>query len=54
MKVQNYINGNWCDAVTGKIFAVENPFNKETIAHVPDSDEQDDHNAVIDANNAFE
>ena len=54
MKVQNYINGNWCDAVTGKIFAVENPFNKETIAHVPDSDEQDVHNAVIAANNAFE
>ena len=54
MKVQNYINGNWCNAVTGKNFAVENPFNKETIAHVPDSDEQDVHNAVIAATNAFE
>ena len=54
MKVQNYINGNWCDAVTGKNFAVENPFNEETIAHVPDSNEQDVHNAVIAATQAFE
>ena len=54
MKVQNYINGNWCDAVTGKNFAVENPFNEEKIAHVPDSNEQDVHNAVIAATQAFE
>ena len=54
MKIQNYINGNWCDAVTGKNFAVENPFNEETIAHVPDSNEQDVHNAVIAATQAFE
>ena len=54
MKIQNYINGNWCDAVTGKNFAVENPFNEEKIAHVPDSNEQDVHNAVIAATQAFE
>ena len=54
MKIQNYINGNWYDAVTGKNFAVENPFNEETIAHVPDSNEQDVHNAVIAATQAFE
>ena len=54
MKVQNYINGNWCDAVTGKNFAVQNPFNEETIAYVPDSNEQDVHNAVIAATQAFE
>ena len=53
MKVQNYINGNWCDGVTGKTFAVENPFNEKTIAQVPNSNEQDVNNAVEAAVQAF-
>ena len=53
MKYKNYINGKWQDAKSGKKFAVENPFNQENIAHVPDSNKVDINMAVSAAKNAY-
>ena len=53
MKYKNYINGKWQDAKSGKKFAVENPFNQEIIAHVPDSNKVDINMAVSAAKNAY-
>ena len=53
MKYKNYINGKWQDAKSGKKFAVENPFNQEIIAHVPDSNKVDINMAVSAAKSAY-
>ena len=53
MNYKNYINGQWVDAKSGKIFPVENPFNQEIIAHVPDSDINDIDKAVAAAKTAY-
>ena len=41
MNYKNYVNGQWRDSKSGKTFPVENPFNQEIIAHVPDSNKDD-------------
>ena len=53
MNYKNYINGQWDDAKSGKNFPVENPFNQEIIAHVPDSDKNDIDKAVSAAKTAY-
>ena len=53
MNYKNYINGQWVDAKSGKNFPVENPFNQEIIAHVPDSDKNDIDKAVSAAKTAY-
>ena len=53
MNYKNYINGQWADAKSGKNFPVENPFNQEIIAHVPDSDKNDIDKAVSAAKTAY-
>jgi betaine-aldehyde dehydrogenase len=54
MKNQNYINGQWSDAHSGKTLGVENPFTEDIITDVPASDETDVNYAVEAAKNAFE
>ncbi|MBC8323314.1 MAG: aldehyde dehydrogenase [Candidatus Marinimicrobia bacterium] len=54
MKNQNYINGKWDDANSGKTLGVENPYTEDIITHVPASDETDVNRAVEAAKNAFE
>ena len=54
MNYKNYINGQWVDAKSGKNFPVENPFNQEIIAHVPDSDKNDIDKAVSAAKTAYQ
>ena len=54
MNYQNFINNEWSDAKSGKIFDVENPFTEQTIAHVPASAEPDVNNAVMAAQQAFD
>ena len=53
MNYKNYINGQWVDAKSGKNFPVENPFNQEIIAYVPDSDKNDIDKAVSAAKTAY-
>ena len=53
MNYKNYINGNWHDAKSGKKFPVENPFNQEIIAEVPDSNIDDINMAVSYAKTAY-
>ena len=53
MNYKNYINGNWHDAKSGKKFPVENPFNQEIIAEVPDSNIDDINMAVFSAKTAY-
>ena len=53
MNYKNYVNGQWQDAKSGKIFPVENPFNQEIIAHVPDSNKDDIDEAVSAAKIAY-
>ncbi len=54
MKNQNYINGKWTHAHSGKTLGVENPFTEDIITDVPASDETDVNHAVEVAKNAFE
>lgn len=51
---QLLIDGRWQDAVSGKTFAVTNPANGETIAHVAEADAADVDLAVKSARRALE
>ncbi|XP_060862277.1 succinate-semialdehyde dehydrogenase, mitochondrial isoform X1 [Metopolophium dirhodum] len=48
-----YVNGEWCDAKSGKTFDVVNPATGKTIATVPDLDALDVQVAINAANDAF-
>ena len=50
---QQFIGGQWVDAVSGETLAVENPANYEVVAHVPASGEEDVNRAVDAAEKAF-
>ncbi len=50
---QNYINGQWLDALSGKTWQVQNPANEEVIATVPFGDDRDAHAAIDAAHAAF-
>ena len=54
MKNQNFINGKWTHAHSGKTLGVENPFTEDIITDVPASDKTDVNHAVEAAKNAFE
>lgn len=53
-KYQNYIDGKWCDAISGETFENRNPANwDELVGTFPNSSEKDVNNAVAAANAAF-
>ena len=52
-KVQNYINGQWVDAASGRYEAVPNPATGEIIAQVPYSGKDEVDQAVAVAQEAF-
>lgn len=50
---KSYVNGEWCDAKSGKTFDVINPATGKIIATVPDLDASDVQVAINSANDAF-
>src|SRR5215208_3869763 len=53
-KLQNFINGEFVDAVEGATEEVTNPANGEVIAEMPLSGEEDVNRAVAAARGAFD
>src|SRR6185503_13870083 len=53
-KYQLFIDGNWCDAESGKTFTTPNPATGETFAEVAEGDAADIDKAVSAARRAFE
>jgi (Z)-2-((N-methylformamido)methylene)-5-hydroxybutyrolactone dehydrogenase len=53
-RYQNYINGEWVDARSGKTFISENPATREGWAEIADGDTRDIDLAVSAAKRAFE
>ncbi|MBA4312229.1 MAG: aldehyde dehydrogenase [Chlorobiaceae bacterium] len=54
-KYQNFINGKWCDAKSGKTFEDRNPANwSEVVGVFPKSGKEDVEEAVMAARKAFE
>src|SRR5580693_6404354 len=51
---QLFINGQWCDAASGKTFETPNPATGETLARVAEGDAEDINRAVRAARRAFE
>src|SRR5450631_2938913 len=51
---QLFINGQWCDAASGKTFETPNPATGETLARVAEGEAEDINRAVQDARRAFE
>src|SRR5271170_1385593 len=51
---QLFINGQWCDAASGKTFETPNPATGETLARVAEGDAEDINRAVRAARKAFE
>jgi hypothetical protein len=51
---QNFIDGKWCPAVSGKTLEVLDPATGEAVSRVPDSDAADVNAAVAAARRAFE
>ncbi|MCY7411100.1 MAG: aldehyde dehydrogenase family protein, partial [Chitinophagales bacterium] len=50
---QQLINGNWCNALNGNIWQVQNPATEEIISNVPFGDDRDCNAAINAAVNAF-
>ncbi|MFI5135126.1 MAG: aldehyde dehydrogenase family protein, partial [Chitinophagales bacterium] len=50
---QQFINGKWCDALSGGTWKVQNPATEEIIAEVPFGDDTDCNLAIEAAVNAF-
>ncbi|HEY8228593.1 MAG TPA: betaine-aldehyde dehydrogenase [Pyrinomonadaceae bacterium] len=53
-KYQLFIDGQWCDAESGKTFNTPNPATGETLAEVAEADKADIDKAVTAARRAFE
>jgi aminomuconate-semialdehyde/2-hydroxymuconate-6-semialdehyde dehydrogenase len=51
--LKNYINGNYCDAASGKWIDNYNPSDGSVYAQIPDSSKQDVANAYTAAQDAF-
>jgi betaine-aldehyde dehydrogenase len=51
---QMYVNGEWVDSKTNKIFPVYDPATEEVIAQVPEANADDVNRAVVAAKAAFE
>jgi betaine-aldehyde dehydrogenase len=54
LKLQQYINGEWVNAISGNTREIINPFNQEIIATVPEGDEADTKAAITAAREAFD
>jgi succinate-semialdehyde dehydrogenase/glutarate-semialdehyde dehydrogenase len=53
LRQQAYIDGRWCDADNGETFAVHNPADGETIAHVPAMGQAETRRAIEAADKAW-
>jgi phenylacetaldehyde dehydrogenase len=51
---QLFINGQWCDAASGKTFETPNPATGETLARISEGDSEDINRAVRAARAAFD
>ena len=51
---QLFINGQWCDAASGKTFETPNPATGETLANIAEGDSEDIDRAVRAARTAFD
>src|ERR1700744_4889032 len=51
---QMYVNGEWVDSTSRKIFPVYDPASEEVIAQIPDANADDVNRAVAAAKAAFE
>ncbi|WLR61001.1 betaine-aldehyde dehydrogenase [Guptibacillus hwajinpoensis] len=54
LKLQQYINGKWVGANSGRLRTIINPYNQEVIATVPEGDESDAKAAIAAAREAFD
>lgn len=54
LKLQQYINGKWVGANSGRMRTIINPYNQEIIATVPEGDESDAKAAIAAAREAFD
>ncbi|MFD1030095.1 betaine-aldehyde dehydrogenase [Metaplanococcus flavidus] len=54
IKLQQYIDGQWVESISGKTRDIINPYNQEVIATVPDGDESDAKAAIAAARRAFD
>lgn len=54
LRTQAFINGEWVNADQGKTFAVNNPFDGQTIAEVPDCGVAETQRAIDAAHAAFD
>ncbi|MBV8591602.1 MAG: aldehyde dehydrogenase family protein, partial [Acetobacteraceae bacterium] len=50
---QMYIDGAWCDAISGRTFETKNPYTGEVWARLPQADHRDVDRAVRAAHAAF-
>ncbi|PKS08203.1 hypothetical protein jhhlp_005479 [Lomentospora prolificans] len=53
LKTQCYVAGQWKDALTGKLFSVENPSTGAVVASCPEFDAADTEAAITSAHDAF-
>jgi betaine-aldehyde dehydrogenase len=53
-RYRNYINGQWVESASGKVFPVFDPSTEEIIAEVPDAGPKDVDAAVVAAKAAFD
>ncbi|MGE5650221.1 NADP-dependent succinate-semialdehyde dehydrogenase [Noviherbaspirillum sp. UKPF54] len=53
LRMQAYLNGQWCDADNGETFAVTNPATGEVIGHVPNMGTAETRRAIAAANEAW-
>ena len=53
MKIQNFINGDYAEPISGNYFDNITPVTGEVYSQIPDSDSTDIENAVSAAKDAF-
>lgn len=54
MRAKHFINGQWQQSASTRMFTSINPANEQVIAHLPDGNSEDINAAVEAARNAFE
>jgi succinate-semialdehyde dehydrogenase/glutarate-semialdehyde dehydrogenase len=54
LQTKGYINGEWCDAKSGKTFEVVDPATGDTIATLPEMGKEDTARAIDAAHEAFQ
>lgn len=53
LRTQAYIDGNWCDALSGETLAIQNPATGETLANVAKVGKTETEKAIAAADNAL-